>query len=136
MDEKLFSVGDIEAYNELLASGDEEGAAAYLSMLQQSTGSPASKFAAAELARLKSTPITKAEPKTSSAPGSFYKNVANNAYRTVANKKNTAAEQERQRKIAAAAAASAAFMKNSGIFGNPVVSTNVSSSSKNRTSGR
>lgn len=135
MDEKLYSVGDIEAYNELLASGDEEGAAAYLSFLQQSTGSPASKFAASEVARLKSTPITRTVPRTTSATGSFYKNAVNNAYRTNAAKKDTAAEKERQKKIAAAAAAAAAFMKNSGIFGNPVVSTNVNSSSKRKTPG-
>lgn len=130
MTEQLYSVGDIEAYNELMKT-NPAAAAVYLSSLQKSTGSPLIKQLATQADEIaKVNPYV--APKKSSGSGwaSPALNKIFGAAANVATGVNTARKNQNQATIQAAIQAA---MKNSGLMGNPTNSAKITSTSSRKT---
>lgn len=130
MSEQLFNVGDIETYNQLLAT-DPEMAAVYLASLQVSSGSPVVKELARRAQELADTELDYAPMKPKKG-----NNWAINAYNQYATSKNNKAQQEkdkRQQTINLVQGALQAAMGTSGLLGNPFVKADVKSKSSRRT---
>lgn len=130
MTEQLYSVGDIEAYNELMKT-NPAAAAVYLSSLQKSTGSPLIKQLATQADETaKVNPYV--APKKSSGSGwaSPALNKIFGAAANVATGVNTARKNQNQATIQAAIQAA---MKNSGLMGNPTNTAKITSTSSRKT---
>lgn len=130
MTEQLYSVGDIEAYNELMKT-NPAAAAVYLSSLQKSTGSPLIKQLATQADEIaKVNPYV--APKKSSGSGwaSPALNKIFGAAANVATGVNTARKNQNQATIQAAIQAA---MRNSGLMGNPTDTAKITSTSSRKT---
>ena len=130
MTEQLYSVGDIEAYNELMKT-NPAAAAVYLSSLQKSTGSPLIKQLATQADEIaKVNPYV--APKKSSGSGwaSPALNKIFGAAANVATGVNTARKNQNQATIQAAIQAA---MRNSGLMGNPTNTAKITSTSSRKT---
>lgn len=130
MTEQLYSVGDIEAYNELMKT-NPAAAAVYLSSLQKSTGSPLIKQLATQADEIaKVNPYV--APKKSSGSGwaSPALNKIFGAAANVATGVNTVRKNQNQATIQAAIQAA---MKNSGLMGNPTNTAKITSTSSRKT---
>lgn len=129
--EQLYSVGDIEAYNELMKT-DPAAAAMYLTSLQKSTGSPLIKELATQGQTVANTPITKPKVNPSNSGNWMWDKAKNAAAKVGSNVKYGAQVSNKKLTQDAINKAIAAAMKNSGLMGNPTNQAKVTSSSKDK----